>query len=335
MKVLVSGGAGFIGSHIVADLLKIEHTPIIVDNFHNSQPAVVERIRQLSGKDFLCIRADILDAEQLRRIFNQHKIEAVIHLAALKSVTESLREPRRYYENNVGGLLQLLKVMEANECRTFIFSSSATIFGTPDKLPITENAPFKSTNPYGGTKIASEYILQDIAQAQPGWKIISLRYFNPAGAHSSGLLGEMPPPGEPANLFPAIIYAYRNSDHKFKIYGDDYDTQDGTSIRDFLHIMDLSQAHIKALEKCAQSGFKGYRAVNLGSGKGYTVMEIVRTFEKITRRKLPYTQMPRRPGDVAVNYTSTRFAQEFLGWRTQKSLHNMCADALRFMESSA
>ena len=332
MHILVAGGAGFIGSHIVIELLNSGHTPIVIDNFHNSSPAVSHKIKTISGTDVLFIEADITNENELEKIFKQQRIDAVIHLAALKSVAESIREPLRYHENNVGGLLRLLKTMKAHSCRTFIYSSSATIFGIPARLPIEEAAPFQSTNPYGSTKIIGEYLLQDMARTYKNWKIMSLRYFNPAGAHKSGLLGEMPPSGEPANLFPAIMFAYKNLANQFKVYGDDYDTKDGTCVRDYLHITDLAQAHIKAVEKCIETDVSGYTAVNLGSGQGYTVMEVIKAFEQVTGEELPYEIMPRRPGDVAVNYTSTKFAKEFLNWETQRGLNIMWQDALRFAE---
>ena len=336
MNILVTGGAGFIGSHIVLDLLNTGKQPVVVDNFANSQPVVLDRIRKLSGKKFDFIEADITDARAMQEVFNSHRIDAVIHLAALKSVEESVRKPLLYHAKNVGGLIELLKAMEEKDCRTLIFSSSATVYGVPQKLPIPEEAPLNSTNPYGSTKIISEYLLQDIAAGNQDWKIISLRYFNPAGAHPSRLLGEMPPQQvAPANLFPAILYAYKNSDYEFKIYGDDYQTKDGTCVRDFIHIMDLSQAHLKALEKCLQPKTQGLTAVNLGSGSGWTVMEVVRTFEEVTGKKLPYKQMPRRPGDIGMNYASIQFAKNFLSWQPQRNLRDMCEDAWRFTESSA
>lgn len=328
MNILVTGGTGFIGSHIVLELLASGYVPVILDNFHNSAKEITNTIKLISGQSVECIEADIKQASQLHQVFSQHQIDGVIHLAALKSVEESVREPVLYYENNLGGLINLIKAMSAHNCYKLVFSSSATVFGIPAKLPIEEDAPLQSTNPYGSSKIACEYLLQDLAGSDDSWQIISLRYFNPAGAHSSGLLGEMPSQAEPSNLFPAIIHSHRNPGSVFKVFGDDYDTRDGTCIRDYLHIMDLASAHTKALEKLKEA--QGYKVINLGSGQGWTVLEVIRGFERVSGAKLPYKIMPRRSGDVAANYTSTRCAKEFLNWQTTRGLDSMWQDSLRF-----
>ena len=328
MNILVTGGTGFIGSHVVIELLSSGYVPIIADNFHNSTKEIIDKIKAISGVDVDCIEADIKQEADLEKIFSHYKINGVVHLAALKSVEESVKEPILYYENNVVGLINLVKVMRAHNCYRLVFSSSATVFGIPAKLPIEEDAPLQSTNPYGSSKIVCEHLLNDLANSDKNWQLISLRYFNPAGAHTSGLLGEVPTQQEPSNLFPAIMHSYRNPQNVFKVFGNDYDTRDGTCIRDYLHIMDLAEAHTKALAKLEE--VQGYKIVNLGSGQGWTVLEVIKAFEKVCDKELPYQIVPRRPGDIAANYTSTKFAKEFLNWQTSRELEAMWQDTLKF-----
>lgn len=330
MTILVTGASGFIGSHICLSLLDNGYRVVGIDNLSNSNKKVINLVNKISAKPMIFIKADINSYDKLQNIFKEHPIEAVIHLAALKSVAQSVKQPLKYHLNNVGGLLQLLKVMDENGCHKMVFSSSATIYGAPQSLPIPENQPFAPHNPYGTTKVISEYILKDYGENSPSNSIISLRYFNPAGAHKNGLLGEFPI-DPPANLFPALCRAYRDPSYKLKVFGDDYDTKDGSAIRDIFHIEDLVRAHVLALKKCSQ--IKGYRAVNLGSGKGWSVLEIIKKFEAELGQKLNYEIAPRREGDIAINYASTSYAKKLLGWEAKQDIEIICRDTVRFIKN--
>ncbi len=331
MTILVTGASGFIGSHLCVSLLEGGYQVVGLDNLSNSSPKTIDVVRQITSKDMTFVEGDITSYEQLDDLFKEHAIDAVIHLAALKAVGESTEQPLRYHLNNVGGLLTLLKVMDEHKCRKMVFSSSATIYGVPASLPIGEEQGYDPHNPYGSTKVIGEYILKDLAQYNSANKIISLRYFNPAGAHKSGLLGEVPA-DVPANLFPAMCCAYKNPDYQLSVFGNDYDTKDGSCIRDIIHINDLVDAHLLALEKC--SDMSGYAAVNLGCGKGWTVLEIIQKFEEELGGKLNYKIAARRPGDIAVNYASTSYAKEYLGWEAQHDLQSICRDTIRFMKNN-
>ena len=329
-RVLLTGGLGFIGSHIAVTLLEAGHEPIILDNLHNSDKSVLESIAKIAGKKPTWVNGDVRQIDQLREIFAHAAgpIDAVIHLAALKSVAESVTDPINYYAVNIGSLLELMRAMEEAKCYKLVFSSSATIYGQATELPITEKARICPANPYGISKMACEYILNSAFVNNPQWNIISLRYFNPAGSHASGLLGEKSD-GNSQNLFAAIARYYLLPKYELKVFGKDYDTKDGTCIRDYLHVMDLARAHLLASAKCLATTQGNYQAINLGSGGGYTVLEVLKTFEKLSKQSLTYTFEPRRAGDVASCYASTNLAASILGWQTEADLETICRDALR------
>ena len=328
MRILVTGGAGYIGSHTAVELLEAGHEVVIVDNLVNSDRRAVEHITAITGKPVRFYQRDITDAGALREIFAENAIDAVIHFAALKAVGESVAKPLEYYGNNLTGVLNLCRVMGEYGCKNIIFSSSATVYGDPAQIPITEQCPKgQCTNPYGWTKWMTEQILTDLHTADPAWNVVLLRYFNPIGAHKSGKLGESPK-GMPNNLLPVVAQAARGEIPYLSVYGDDYDTPDGTGVRDYIHVVDLARAHVKALEKLAEHG--GVSVYNLGTGKGYSVLEIIRAFEKASGRRVPYRIMPRRPGDIATCYCDPSKAQRELGWKAQYGIDEMCEDAWRW-----
>lgn len=330
MKILVTGGAGYIGSHTVVELLQTGHTPIIVDNLTNSHKDICDKIEQITGTKPLFFEADICDKKALDTIFTQHTdIQGVIHFAAFKSIDESINEPLKYYKNNLSGLIQVLETMEKHAVRNIIFSSSAAVYGTPDKNPLTEQADRKSaTNPYGNTKAICEDILRDVSEAST-LRALSLRYFNPLGAHHSALIGETPA-DIPANLTPYLMQVAAGEREKLSVYGDDYPTQDGTCIRDFIHVVDLAQAHIKALDYLINTKEKSYEVFNVGTGKGTSVMELINTFVEVTGKDVPFEIKERRPGDVIECYADPSLIEQKLKWKAHKSIKESLQDAWRW-----
>ena len=331
MSVLVTGGAGYIGSHTVIELLEAGEDIIIVDNFSNSKPEMLDKIKEISGKDFKFYEVDLLDREKLEKVFNENKIDSVIHFAGLKAVGESVEKPIEYYHNNITGTLILLDVMRKHNCKKIVFSSSATVYGTPKTVPIKEDFPLSTTNPYGSTKLMIEQILRDVYISDNEFSIILLRYFNPIGAHKSGKIGENPN-GIPNNLMPYINQVAIGKLECLSVFGNDYDTIDGTGVRDYIHVVDLAKGHLKALKKVRE--MKGVEAYNLGTGKGYSVLQIVQAFEKANGVKVRYKITDRRPGDIATCYADPTKAREELGWTAEKELDEMCEDAWRFTKNN-
>lgn len=332
MKILVTGGAGFIGSHTIVELIEAGHEPIAYDNLCNSSPVVFERIKAITGVDVPFIKGDIRDKDKLREVFAQNDIECVIHFAGLKAVGESVEKPIEYYDNNVGGTVTLLEAMRDAGVKNIIFSSSATVYGTPKALPLTEDMPKgQTTNPYGRTKSMIEDILADVQHAIPGMNVVLLRYFNPIGAHPSGTMGE-DPSGIPNNLMPYITQVAVGKLKELSIFGDDYDTPDGTGVRDYIHVMDLADGHVAALQAIKPEG--GLYIYNLGTGKGTSVLELVHTFIDTTGVNIPYVIKPRRAGDVAACYADCSKAERELGWKTQYGIAEMCADSWRWQENN-
>lgn len=331
MKVLVTGGAGYIGSHTCVELLNNGHDVIIVDNLSNSKPEVINRIKELTRKDFKFYKADILNKKEIDKIFKENNIEAVIHFAGLKAVGESVKIPLRYYYNNVTGTLVLCEVMQKHNVKKMVFSSSATVYGKPKTVPITEDFPLSATNPYGRTKLMIEQILRDVYVSDNDWSIALLRYFNPIGAHESGRIGE-DPNGIPNNLMPYITQVAIGKRERLNVFGDDYDTHDGTGVRDYIHVVDLAKGHLKALEKVMAT--KGVEAYNLGTGVGYSVLDVVKNFEKATGKKVPYIITSRRPGDINKCYADPTKAFKELGWKAEKTLEDMCKDAWNWQRNN-
>lgn len=331
MPILVTGGAGFIGSHTVVELLENDEEIIIVDNFCNSSPEVLEKIKQITNKGFKFYKVDLLDEENLEKVFKENDIESVIHFAALKAVGESVAKPLEYYYNNVTGTVVLLKLMQKHNCKRIVFSSSATVYGNPVSLPIKEDFPLSTTNPYGSTKLMMEQVLQDVCVADKDFSVAILRYFNPIGAHESGLIGEVPN-GIPNNIMPYILKVANGEYEVLTVYGNDYNTPDGTGIRDYIHVVDLAKGHLKALDKIRTE--KGAKIYNLGTGNGYSVLDLVTNFEKVNGVKVNYKIGPRRPGDIAACYADPTKAKEELGWEAEKGIEEMCKDAWRFIKNN-
>ena len=327
MKILITGGARYIGSHTVIELLNAGYEVVIMDNFINSKPEALKRIREISGKNLTFYETDILDRDGTRRIFEENNIEAVVHFAGLKAVGESVEIPLTYYHNNITGTLILLEEMARAGIKRMVFSSSATVYGDPHTVPITEDFPLSTTNPYGSTKLMIENILRDLYKSDNDWSIILLRYFNPIGAHKSGRIGE-DPNGIPNNLVPYIAKVAAGQLDVVNVYGDDYDTRDGTGIRDYIHVVDLSLGHLKALERTLKS--KGAFAYNLGTGNGYSVLEVIESYRKASGKDIPYVVAPRRPGDIASCYANAEKAKRVLGWEAKIGLDEMCEDSWRF-----
>ena len=325
-SILVTGGAGYIGSHTVVELLGAGHEVTVVDNFCNSAPAVPERIARIAGRMPVFVKADVRDRAALQSLFQARHYDAVIHFAGLKAVGESVAEPLRYYDNNVGGSLTLFETMAQYGLRTVVFSSSATVYGDPASVPIREDFPVAPTNPYGRSKLMVEEILREAAAADPRWRVALLRYFNPVGAHASGLIGE-DPNGVPNNLMPFISQVAVGRREALSVWGDDYPTPDGTGVRDYIHVVDLARGHLAALEHLPASGVL---TVNLGTGRGYSVLEMVRAFEQASGRQVAYRIAARRPGDIAACYADPALAAERLGWRAELDLSRMCADTWRW-----
>ena len=332
MSILVTGGAGYIGSHTVVELLNKGEDVIIVDNFVNSKPSAIEAIKKITNKKFQFYELDLRDKEGLNEVFDENKdITAVIHFAGLKAVGESVAKPIEYYDNNIYGTLVLLEVMKAHNVKKIIFSSSATVYGDPKEVPIKEDFPLSATNPYGQTKLMIERILNDVYVSDNEWSIILLRYFNPIGAHESGLIGENPN-GIPNNLMPYINQVALGKLDHLNVFGNDYPTPDGTGVRDYIHVVDLANGHLKALERAEK--ITGVEAYNLGTGKGYSVLDIVKNFEKATGQKIKYEITPRRPGDIAECYADPSKAEKYLGWKAEKDLEQMCKDAWNFTKKN-
>ncbi len=328
MSILVTGGAGFIGSHTVVELLNAGYKVIIVDNFVNSNKNALEAIKNITGKDFKFYQIDLLDRENLNKVFEENPdITSVIHFAALKAVGESVSKPIEYYQNNIEGTLVLVDVMRKHNVKKIVFSSSATVYGDPATVPIKEDFPKSATNPYGQTKIMIEQILSDIYISDNEWTVILLRYFNPIGAHESGLIGESPN-GIPNNLMPYINQVALGKLDHLRIFGDDYKTHDGTGVRDYIHVVDLAKGHIKAIERAEK--VTGIETYNLGTGIGYSVLDIVKNFEKATGIEIKYEITPRRAGDIAECYADPTKAEKILGWKVEKSLEEMCKDSWKF-----
>lgn len=326
MAILVTGGAGFIGSHTCVELLNAGYEIVVVDNYYNANPKSLERVKELTGKDFKSYECDIRDSEGMDKIFKENKIDAVIHFAGLKAVGESCQKPIEYYDNNIGGTLKLCDVMRNNGCKNIVFSSSATVYGMNNVSPLKETMKTGgTTNPYGTTKYMIEIILEDIYKSDNEWNVTLLRYFNPIGAHGSGRIGENPN-GIPNNLMPYITQVAIGKRPYLSVYGDDYDTPDGTGIRDYIHVVDLADGHVKAVKNILE-GDKGVQIFNLGTGKGYSVLDIVKAFSKAYGKELPYKIAPRRPGDLAVCYSDPTKAKEVLGWEAKRGIDDMCRDS--------
>ena len=328
MKILVTGGCGYIGSHTCCELLENGYDVVIIDNLCNSKEEVVGIIKDITKKDLKFYKGDVCDEELVDKVFNDEKIDAVIHFAGLKAVGESVNTPLLYYRNNIDSTLTLLEVMSKYNCKKIVFSSSATVYGSPDRLPIKEDFPLKTTNPYGSTKLYIEGILKDLYISDPNWSIAILRYFNPIGAHESGLLGENPN-DIPNNLMPYIVKVAVGELEQLNIFGDDYDTKDGTGVRDYIHVVDLAKGHIKALDYINSN--KGIDFYNLGTGNGYSVLELVKTFEKVNNVSVNYKIVGRRPGDVASCYADCSYAFKKLGWKAEKNIDNMCKDSYKYV----
>ncbi len=333
MDILITGGAGYIGSHTAIELLNNKRNIIIVDNFSNSKKEVLEKIKEITKKDFKFYEVDYKNEKALDKIFEENNIEAVMNFAGYKAVGESTQKPLEYYENNITGAITLLKVMKKHNVKKFIFSSSATVYGNPEKVPITEESKTgETTNPYGTTKLYIEQILKDLYKSDNTWDIAILRYFNPVGSHESGLIGEEPN-GIPNNLMPYIVRVASKSLKELSIFGNDYDTKDGTGVRDYIHVVDLAKGHIKALEKLEKEN-QGLYIYNLGTGKGYSVLDMVKAFEKATGQKVPYKIVDRRPGDIAICYSDPSKAQKELNWKAEKTLIDMCKDSWKYITRS-
>ncbi len=331
MTVLVTGGAGYIGSHTTLLLLESGYEVIVFDSFCNASPESIRRVEKLTGKNVNLIEGDIRKRDDLKKVFSVHKVDAVIHFAGLKAVGESVEQPLRYYENNVCGTVQLCEVMAEHGCKSIVFSSSATVYGDPHTTPIKEDFPLYATNPYGRSKLMVEEMLRDVYVSDSEWKVVLLRYFNPVGAHESGQIGE-DPSGIPNNLMPFIAQTAVGKREKLSIFGDDYDTHDGTGVRDYIHVVDLAEGHLKALEKIAS--LNGVLTVNLGTGQGYSVLDMVSAFEKASGKKVPYEIAPRRSGDIAKCYADPGYAREVLGWEAKKSINEMCEDTWRWQRKN-
>lgn len=330
MKILVTGGAGYIGSHTCIEFLNAGHALIVVDNLSNSKPSVLDRIREISGRSFTFFKADIRNRKEMEDIFSQSSIDAVIHFAGLKAVSESVGEPVIYYDTNVSGSLVLFQVMQKFGVKTLVFSSSATVYGDPASVPIFESFPLSANNPYGRSKLMIEEILRDISVADHTWRIALLRYFNPAGAHESGLIGE-DPNGIPNNLVPYIAQVADGRLDALSVYGDDYPTIDGTGVRDYIHVVDLAIGHVKTFNMLKNK--TGVFTYNLGTGRGNSVLEMIRAFEHASGRHIPFKISKRRKGDIAICYASTELAERELGWKAERNIEQMCADSWKWQST--
>lgn len=329
-RLLITGGAGYIGSHSAVVLSKIGHQVVLYDDLSNSSRVVLENLDLIVGQHMPFVKGDVRDTELLASTLAAHSVDAVIHFAGLKAVGESVEKPVEYYANNVQGAISLLHAMQSVQVKTLVFSSSATVYGEPQYLPLDENHPTDATNPYGRSKLHIEEMLNDVAASSPDWRMVCLRYFNPVGAHESGLIGESPN-GVPNNLMPYIAQVAAGKRTELKVFGKDYPTPDGTGVRDYIHVMDLADGHAAALDFLDKA--KGWHAINLGTGKGYSVLEMVHAFEKASGRQVPYKIVDRRAGDVAACYSAPQKASEVLNWRATRTLDDMCASTWRFQQS--
>lgn len=332
-KILVTGGAGYIGSHTLIELIAAGFTPVVYDNLSNSSPASLARVQQIVGQSIEFIEGDILDTQLLAKTFAAHDFTAVIHFAGLKAVGESVAKPLWYYQNNVAGTLNLLDAMTSAQVKNLIFSSSATVYGDPEALPIVESSPRSATNPYGQSKLMIEYMLEDLAKSDKQWQLISLRYFNPIGAHHTGTIGENPN-GIPNNLMPYVSQVAVGKLPQLSVFGNDYDTVDGTGVRDYIHVVDLAKGHVAALQYLEQQTQLGFEPINLGTGKGTSVLELVNAFIKTTGQPVPYSIAPRRPGDIASCYASSDKAKSLLGWQAEFDIERMCTDTWRWQSQN-
>lgn len=332
MSILLTGGAGYIGSHTCVEMLNAGYDIVVVDNYSNSSPEALKRVKELTGKDFPIYEADVCDSEAMNALFDREKIEAVIHFAGYKAVGESVQKPLMYYRNNLDSTMTLLEVMRAHDVKRLVFSSSATVYGMQEKMPLTEDMPIGGClNPYGWTKCMIEQILFDVAKAEPDWTMVLLRYFNPVGAHESGRIGENPN-GIPNNLMPRITQAVIGKIPPIQVMGTDYPTPDGTCLRDYIHVVDLAKGHVCAIRYALEH--TGAEAVNLGVGRGCSVREIIRAFEEATGEKVPCSDGPRRPGDAPVSYADASKALRLFGWKAEKSIVDMCRDSWRWQKQN-
>lgn len=328
MRVLVTGGLGYIGSHTVVELLEDNYEVVVVDNLSNSSIDVYDKIKTITGKDFVFYEEDVCNEDKLDEIFEKEKVDSVIHFAGYKAVGESCEKPLIYYENNLMSTISLVKCMQRHGVKSIVFSSSATVYGSPEKLPIEEDFPLSTTNPYGTTKLFIEHILTDVCNADDTFSAIMLRYFNPIGAHKSGLIGENPK-GIPNNLMPYIVRVADKQLKELSVFGNDYDTHDGTGVRDYIHVVDLAKGHLRAIEKAAKSS--GAKFYNLGTGTGYSVLDLVETFKKVNSVDVPYKIVGRRPGDIAACYADPKLAFEELGWKAELGIDEMCRDSYNYI----
>ncbi len=331
MNILVTGGAGYIGTHTLVELLKAGHQVVVYDNLCNSSPLALERVKQISGQAVSFIQADICDRHALDQAFAAHPVDAVIHFAGLKAVGESVETPLAYYQNNLSGTATLCEAMAAAGVKRLVFSSSATVYGDPQSLPIREDAATSATNPYGRTKLFIEEMLRDLQSADPEWRIALLRYFNPVGAHPSGLIGE-DPQGVPNNLFPFITQVAIGQREALSIFGGDYATSDGTGVRDYIHVVDLARGHLCAVERLVAK--PGLLTVNLGTGQGYSVLQMINAFAAVSGREIPYRIVSRRPGDIASCYADPNLARQELGWTAERGLEEMCQDGWHWQQTN-
>ncbi len=331
MRILVTGGAGYIGSHTCILLIEAGYDIVVFDNFCNASKESIARVEKIVGKTIPLIEGDIRYKEDLNRVFESYTIDAVIHFAGLKAVGESVEKPLEYYDNNIYGTLVLCQVMAAHGCKSIVFSSSATVYGDPHSTPIKEDFPLSATNPYGRSKLFIEEMLRDLYVSDPEWKIVLLRYFNPIGAHESGTIGE-DPNGIPNNLLPFIAQTAIGTRACLSVFGDDYDTVDGTGVRDYIHVMDLADGHVKALDK--MSTFTEIMTINLGTGKGYSVLEVLKAFEAACGKKVPYSIAPRRAGDITTCFADPTYAKAVLGWEAQRGINEMCKDSWRWQSNN-
>ena len=331
MKILVTGGAGYIGSHTCVELLNAGYEIVVLDNLSNSCEKSLDVVKEITGKDFPFYNVDLLDYDATSKVFDENKIDGVIHFAGLKAVGESVRIPIRYYHNNITGTLNLIDIMEKHEVYNIVFSSSATVYGKPETVPITEDFPLSTTNPYGSTKLMLENILRDVFVSNDKWSVTLLRYFNPIGAHKSGKMGE-DPKGIPNNLLPYVAQVAVGKLEYVHVFGSDYDTKDGTGVRDYIHVVDLALGHLKSIEK--NSGKPGVYTYNLGTGNGYSVLEIVKAFSEACGKELPYKLEPRRPGDISECFADPKKAREELGWEAKRGIAEMCEDAWRWQSNN-
>ena len=323
MNILLTGGAGYIGSHTAVALAQAGYRPVLLDDFSNSQPEVLKRLAEILGQELPFVQADVANADLVEQVIRKHKIESVVHFAAFKAVGESIEQPLKYYQNNVGGLLGLIKAMNNAGCKSIVFSSSCTVYGEPEEVPVTEDMPTGYASPYGHTKLIGEQILQSLAALDSNWRVAILRYFNPVGAHESGLIGE-DPVGIPNNLMPYVAQVAAGQREKVRVFGRDYPTPDGTGIRDYIHVMDLAEGHVASLRVLMQTG--GH-LVNLGTGKGSSVLEVIEAYSRACGKPIPFEQVDRRAGDVTAAYADPTLAWQLLGWQATRTLDDMCTSS--------